>query len=77
MNGKWVSSAYLKDSPSETFTSKVMTVVPKIGLNVRVSPSTSSKIVTAYPKGTRVSIYEITNGWARGIKGWMMAKYLA
>lgn len=76
-NSKWVSSEYLSDSPSVNYTSKVMTVTPKIGLNVRTSPSINAKIVTAYPQGTRVTIYEITNGWARGIKGWMSSKYLS
>ncbi len=74
--GKWVSSEYLSDSPSGTNVNTVMTVTANTGLNVRTEPNTSASIVTAYKKGTRVTIYEITNGWARGIKGWMYAKYL-
>lgn len=75
--GKWVSSTYLQDAPEEVaFTKRVMTVTAKTGLNVRESPNTSARVVTAYKIGTRATIYEITNGWAKGIKGWMKADYL-
>lgn len=73
----WVSSDYLSDSPSTSSTSTVMVVTAKIGLNVRSGPGTNYSVVTAYPYGTRVTIYEIVNGWARGIKGWMKSDYLS
>ena len=73
---KWVSSNYLKDEPSSGIVNKVMTVEARTGLNVRQKPSTNARIVTAYKFGTRVTVYEIQNGWARGVKGWMKAKYL-
>ena len=73
---KWVASQYLKDKPSTQIVNKVMTVNAQIGLNVRQVPSVNGKVVTAYRFGTRVTIYEIQNGWARGVKGWMKANYL-
>lgn len=73
---KWVSLDYLSDTASEKNINDVMVVTAKIGLNVRETPSSKAKIVTAYPYGTRVTIYEKTNNWARGIKGWMSLDYL-
>ncbi len=75
-DGKWVSGEYLSDAPSTVIVNKVMTVNAKTGLNVRETPSTNGRIVTAYPYGTRVTVYEIKDGWARGVKGWMYAQYL-
>lgn len=73
---KWVATEYLTSTPDEKNLNEVMEVTAKIGLNVRKSPNTKSEIVTAYQKGTRVTIYEKTNTWARGIKGWMALEYL-
>ena len=63
-------------SKKQTSVYSIMTVVAKSGLNVREKANTNSKIVTAYKKGTRVKIYSISNGWAKGTKGYMYAKYL-
>lgn len=55
---------------------KVMTVVAKSGLNVRKEPTTKSGIVTAYKYKTKVKVYSIENGWAKGEKGYMYDEYL-
>lgn len=61
---------------SEPATYRIMTVTAKSGLRVRSNAGTSNSIVTAYAYGTKVKVYEIVNGWARGTKGWMSAEYL-
>lgn len=63
-------------SKKQTSAYSIMTVIAKSGLNVREKANTNSKIVTAYKKGTRVKVYSISNGWAKGTKGYMYAKYL-
>lgn len=55
---------------------KTMTVTAKTGLNVREKAGTNSKIITCYKYGTKVKVYSIENGWARGNKGYMYASYL-
>lgn len=55
---------------------KWMTVTAISGLNVRKEPTTKSGIVTAYKYKTKVKVYLIENGWAKGEKGYMYAKYL-
>ena len=57
-------------------TFKIMTVTARTGLNVRSQPTTNSSVVTAYACGTKVKVYSITNGWAKGTKGYMYATYL-
>lgn len=64
------------NSSSNSNSYRVMTIIAKSGLNVRSAPNTSSKIVTAYAYKTKVRVYSISNGWARGEKGYMYAKYL-
>jgi uncharacterized protein YgiM (DUF1202 family) len=54
-----------------------MTVTAKSGLNVREKPTTvKSRIITAYAYKTKVKVYSIENGWAKGEKGYMYAEYL-
>lgn len=55
---------------------KTMTVTAKTGLNVRAGAGTNYKIVTCYKYGTQVKVYSIENGWAKGTKGYLCAKYL-
>lgn len=66
-------SAYVGEVVS---TAKIMVVTAKSGLNVRKEPTTKSGIVTAYKYGTKVNVYSIENGWAKGTKGYMYAEYL-
>ena len=53
-----------------------MTVTARSGLNVRSGPGTRHSRVTAYAYGTKVKVYSIENGWAKGTKGYMYAQYL-
>lgn len=57
-------------------TYKIMTVTARTGLNVRQGPGTGYNKVTCYARGTKVKVYSITNGWAKGTKGYMYATYL-
>lgn len=45
-------------------TANAYTVLPKAGLNVRKSPSTSAKKLGALSCGSKVSVSKIENGWA-------------
>ena len=77
-DGYWVCLSYVSkiNNTSASTSYKIMTVIAKSGLNVRSAPNTSSKIVTAYAYKTKVKVYSISNGWAKGTKGYMYAKYL-
>lgn len=73
----WICLDYTSKTTTTTTPSyKTMTVTAKSGLNVRKGPGTSYGIVTTYKYGTKVKIYSITNGWAKGDKGYMSATYL-
>ena len=74
-SGQWVSSQYLTSSkPTSTVTK---TVNAKSGLNVRSGKGTNYSIVKALPYGTKVTVYETSNGWSRIGKGqWVSAQYL-
>ena len=55
-----------------------MYVSANIGLNVRTGAGTSYRIIKALPKGTKVTVYEEKNGWARiGDGQWVSAQYLS
>lgn len=71
---RWVSDQYLVTNSSNPV--KVMTVIARSGLNVRAGAGTNYKIVTCYKYGTKVNVYSIQNGWAKGTKGYMAAQYL-
>ena len=74
-SGQWVSSQYLTSSNQSSTTTK--TVNAKSGLNVRAGKGTNYKIVKALPYGTKVTVYETSNGWARiGNGQWVSAQYL-
>ena len=71
------NSVYTNASNSTSSNSyRVMTVVARSGLNVRAGAGTGYKRVTCYAYGTKVKVYSISNGWAKGTKGWLYAKYL-
>lgn len=63
-------------SSSNSGSYRVMTVTARSGLNVRSGPGTGYSRVTAYAYGTKVKVYSIENGWAKGTKGYMYAQYL-
>ena len=74
-SGQWVSSQYLTSSNQSSTTTK--TVNAKSGLNVRAGKGTNYKIIKALPYGTKVTVYETSNGWARiGNGQWVSAQYL-
>lgn len=52
-------------------------VIAADGLNVRTGPSTSYKVITALPKGTKKTIVEENNGWGKlsDINGWVSLAY--
>ena len=71
---RWVSDQYLVTNSSNPV--RVMTVIARSGLNVRAGAGTNYPIITAYRYGTKVNVYSIENGWAKGTKGYMSAQYL-
>lgn len=54
----------------------VKTVIARSGLNVRSGPGTNYSRITTYAYGTKVKVYSTSNGWSKGTKGYMYAKYL-
>lgn len=76
-SGRWVCSQYLASSNSSS-KKKTMYVSANIGLNVRTGAGTSYRVIKALPKGTKVTVYEEKNGWARiGDGQWVSAQYLS
>ena len=75
---RWVSDQYLvtkQENPAQPSV-RVMTVIARSGLNVREKADIKSKRITTYKYGTKVNVYSIENGWAKGTKGYMSAQYL-
>ena len=66
-------------TPSEKDTmNKKMYVTAKSGLNVRSGAGTNYPVIRAIPYGAQVTVYEMSNGWARiGSGEWCSATYLA
>ena len=58
----------------------VAVVNSEVGLNLRVSPDTSSKRYLVIPNHSQVNVYTVANGWANveynGITGWCSNEYL-
>ena len=58
----------------------VALVNSEVGLNLRVSPDTSSKRYLVIPNHAQVNVFTVVNGWANveyeGIVGWCSAQYL-
>ena len=73
--GKWVCTDYI-NKIQNVDSYNIMTVTARTGLNVRSQPTTNSSVVTAYSCGTKVKVYSVENGWAKGTKGYMYATYL-
>lgn len=70
------TSIYKDNETQQSSLYTIMTVTARTGLNVRQGPGTNYNRVTCYACGTKVKVYSITNGWAKGTKGYMYAKYL-
>lgn len=77
--GQWVSSSYLSSTkPSSGSTTKTAYVKVNSSLNVRAGAGIGYRIVGSLSNGTRVTIYEESNGWARiGNGQWVSSQYLS
>jgi len=53
-----------------------MTVLPKVGLNIRSGPGTQYKIKGTYTYNTKVKVTDIKNSWGKISKGYVCMKYL-
>ncbi|MDD5923526.1 MAG: SH3 domain-containing protein [Clostridia bacterium] len=78
----WVSMSYLeKYTVPASASNTTYTVTTSSGsLNLRSAPSTSSRILSSVPNGTKVNVIEISNGFAKVIYksyvGWLSMTYL-
>ena len=62
--GKNVSNA--ANTPNSTTTNGVMyQVTPSSGLNIRAGRGTNHKVLTTMPKGTKISVTDISGGWGK------------
>lgn len=87
----FVSSQYLSKSkptstsskikPAQTTSSKYVNISTGSSLNLRKSPSTTASILTKLTRGTKVTVYTESNGWAKikadGKEGYVSTKYLS
>ncbi len=83
----YVSSIYLSSTNPNSISSAATTHTTKYvsvssgSLNLRVSTSTSSAVVTKLAKGTEVKVYSENNGWAKvnanGKDGYVNTSYLS
>ncbi|KHD84337.1 mannosyl-glycoprotein endo-beta-N-acetylglucosamidase [Heyndrickxia ginsengihumi] len=68
------------DQSGNSDSEQTVTKYTTADLNLRKSNSTSSSVITVIPKGTAVTVYSETNGWARvtvnGNTGYVSTKYL-
>lgn len=72
---QWVSSQYLTSTKPTTVVTKKVNA--KSGLNVRSGAGTNYPIVKALTNGTKVTVYETSNGWSRiGSGQWVSSQYL-
>lgn len=77
-DGQWCCTDYLSTTaPAAPVQTKTMYVNTSAGLNVRSGAGTNYAKVDALPNGTKVTVYEEKNGWARiGNGRWVSAQYL-
>ncbi len=90
-NGKngYVSSKYLSsrtssanpaEQPKTSATTQFVSVNPGSSLNLRASASDNASILTKLANGSSVTVYSVSNGWAKvnanGKNGYVSAKYL-
>ena len=65
------------DSKENNTMKKTMYVTANSGLNVRSGAGTNYSIVGGLSKGTKVTVYEESNGWSRIGRGqWVSSQYL-
>ena len=77
-DGKWVSMQYLsKTGGSSNSGAVTRTVNVNTGLNVRSGAGTQYRVLKSLSNGTRVTVYETSNGWSRiGVGQWVNSQYL-
>lgn len=79
-DGQWVCSDYVSingstPAPAPSTTTKYVKV--NSSLNVRSGPSTNYSVVGSLSNGTKVTVYEESNGWSRiGNGRWVSSQYL-
>ena len=54
---------------------KTVKVTHEKGLNLREQANTNSEIITAFPQGTMLKIYEVNGEWGRTTNGWVCLAY--
>lgn len=65
------------EEPSSAPSVKSYKVIAKHGLRVRTGASFDDKILRVLPYGTKVTVYEESNGWGRiGNGEWVSMNYL-
>ena len=76
-NGQWVCGDYIAITGSSSSGTRTARVTANSGLNVRSGPSTGYSIVGGLSKGTTVTVYEESDGWAKiGNGQWVCEDYL-
>jgi uncharacterized protein YgiM (DUF1202 family) len=74
---RWVSSAYLSATAVNTTSTSYTAYTTASTLNIRKGPGTNYKTVGSLKKGSKVTVYETKNGWARiGDNKWVSTSYL-
>lgn len=73
----WVSLSYLSYSAPVSNTTSTKYVKVNSALNVRSGAGTNSEVVRTIANGTKVTVYEESNGWSRiGNGEWVSSQYL-
>lgn len=74
----WVSATYLSETNPIVKPTKTMYVTANSGLNVRSGAGTGYRVLKTLPKGTKVTVYDESNGWGRiGDGQWCSMQYLS
>ena len=78
-SGQWVCATYLKEGTvAPVVTTKTKYVTANSGLNIRIGAGTGYRVLGTLTKGTRVTVYQESNGWSRiGDGQWVSSQYLA
>ena len=72
-SGGWVSLNYTEASGAQQYY-----VTPDVGLNVRSGPGTDYGIISAVPKGTKLTVVSQKDGWGKlSTDGWVSMEYLS
>ncbi len=77
----WVHSDYLTSTSTSTSSSSTrVTMTTTVSLNLRASASTTARVLTVLPKGTKVRVTAKSGAWRKvgvgGRTGWLHSSYL-